>query len=133
MATSLGAAAAVAFVGSSHVVRGPDKYTPAAALDAMIAHGIPGPVLNEQNYGGYFIFRGVDPFIDGRVDMYGNDFMLKYSAVGRLSELLEQYHIAWTIFWIGNPRVAVMDHLPGWTRFYSDEMAVIHLRQPAAK
>ena len=131
MAASLIAAIIVAWVGSRHVIRGPDRYTPAAALDAVIAHGIPGPVLNEQNYGGYFIFRGVEPFIDGRVDMYGNDFMLRYSSIDQLTGLLEQYHIAWTIFWVGNPRTTVMDHLPGWIRLYSDEMAVIHVRQTA--
>jgi hypothetical protein len=128
---SLFAASIVGFLGCSHLIHGPDRFTPAAALNAVIAHGIPGPVLNEQNFGGYFIFSGVMPFVDGRVDMYGNEFMLRYLDVNQLTGLLTQYHIAWTIFYPSNPRTAVMDNLPGWTRFYSDEMAVVHVRQPA--
>lgn len=128
---SLFGASIVGFFGCSHLIHGTDRFTPAAALNAVIAHGIPGPVLNEQNFGGYFIFSGVMPFVDGRVDMYGNEFMLKYLDVNQLTSLLTQYHIAWTIFYPNNPRTTVMDNLPGWTRFYSDEMAVVHVRQPA--
>jgi hypothetical protein len=128
---SLLVASIVGFVGCNRLVHGPDRFTPAAALDAVIAHGIPGPVLNEQNFGGYFIFRGVMPFIDGRVDMYGGEFMTRYLDVNQLTSLLSQYHIGWTIFYPSNPRIAVMDNLPGWTRFYSDEMAVVHVHQAA--
>jgi hypothetical protein len=128
---SLLTAGIVGFLGCSHLIHGLDRNTPTAALNAVIAQGIPGPVLNEQSFGGYFIFRGVMPFIDGRVDMYGDEFMLKYLDVNQLTGLLTQYHIAWTIFYPSNPRTTVMDNLPGWTRFYSDEMAVVHVRQPA--
>jgi hypothetical protein len=121
----------VGVFGCSHLTHEADRFTPAAALNAVITHGIPGPVLNEQNFGGYLIFRGINPFIDGRVDMYGNEFMLRYLDVNQLTSLLAQYHIAWTIFYPRNPRTAVMDNLPGWTRLYADEMTVVHVRQAA--
>ena len=128
---SLLTASIVGVFGCRHLTHEVDRFTPTAALNAVIAHGIPGPVLNEQNFGGYLIFRGVNPFIDGRVDMYGNEFMLRYLDVNQLTSLLAQYHIAWTIFYPSNPRTAVMDNLPGWTRLYSDEMTVVHVRQSA--
>jgi hypothetical protein len=127
---TLFAASIVGFLGSAHVIHGPDRNTPAAALDTVITNGIPGPVLNEQNFGGYFIFRGVMPFIDGRVDMYGNKFMLRYLDVSELTSLLTQYHIGWTIFYPNNPRTTIMDNLPGWSRLYSDDIAVVHVHQP---
>lgn len=111
------------------VRRGPDKYTPDAALAAVEAANISGPVLNAQNFGGYLIFRGYSPFIDGRVDMYGNAFMERYAALDQLKDLLERYRIAWTILEPANPRTAVMDALPGWTRFYADSSAVVHVRR----
>jgi hypothetical protein len=129
---SLLVAGVVGVLGCSHLVHGPDRFTPIAALDAVSAHGIPGPVLNEQNFGGYLIFRGMMPFIDGRVDMYGAEFVRRYLAVDQLTGLLVQYHIAWTIFYPSNPRTTVMDNLPGWRRFYSDDSAVVHVRQTMA-
>jgi hypothetical protein len=109
--------------------RGPDIYTPAAALAAIEAQGIRGPVLNAQGFGGYLIFRGYAPFIDGRVDLYGDAFMSRYSALDQLPALLEQYHIAWTIFDPANPRTVLLDHLSGWSRLYTDSTTVVHIRR----
>ena len=114
------------------VTRGPDKYTPAAALTAVETGGVNGPVLNAQNFGGYLIFRGYAPFVDGRVDMYGDEFLSRYAALDQLPSILEQYQITWTIFEPANPRAVLMDHLPGWSRFYADSMAVIHVRSVSA-
>jgi hypothetical protein len=119
-------------VGCIHVAHSGDRFTPATAVDKVMARGIPGPVLNEQNFGGYLIFRGVQPFVDGRVDMYGDEFMRRYLAMDQLTGLLAQYHIAWTIFYPTNPRTTVMDNLPGWSRLYADSTAVVHVRQVAA-
>ncbi len=33
------------------------------------------PVLNDYDFGGYLIFQGVRPYIDGRADMYGDAFV----------------------------------------------------------
>jgi hypothetical protein len=128
---SIAAVSIAALVFCRDVGRAPDKYTPAAALAAVKARGINGPVLNAYNFGGYLIFRGYEPFVDGRVDMYGNEFMSRYVALDQLVALLEQYHIAWTIFEPANPRTTVMDNLAGWSRFYADAATVVHLRQAA--
>jgi MFS family permease len=116
------------FAGCRDVVRGPDSYTPAAAMAAVEAYGVSGPVLNAQNFGGYLIFRGYQPFIDGRIDLYGNEFIARYMALDQLTALLAQYRVAWTIFEPANPRTTVMDNLPGWSRLYADDAAVVHIR-----
>ncbi len=126
------AAGIAAFAGCRDTSRGPDRFTPAAALAVIGAHGINGPVLNAYNFGGYLIFRGYAPFVDGRLDMYGNQFMSRYQSLGQLTDLLKNYNIAWTIFEPGNPRTVVMDNLSGWSRFYADDTAVVHLRNAPA-
>jgi hypothetical protein len=127
-AASIAAIVIATVLGCRSTVRAPDHYTPAAAIGAVESRGITGPVLNAQNFGGYLIFRGYAPFIDGRVDMYGNDFMLRYTALDQLTSLLQQHRIAWTIFEPHNPRTVVMDNLSGWKRIYADQWAVVHVR-----
>jgi hypothetical protein len=105
--------------------------TPVAAISAAEAQ-IEGPVLNDYNFGGYLIFRGIKPFIDGRY-FYGDAFIRRYiNAVSAKSEelpaLLSQYGIRWTLLQPDQPAVALLDHLSGWRRVYADEIAVVHVR-----
>jgi hypothetical protein len=115
-----------------------DSTTPAPALAAVQAHHIEGPVFNDYNFGGFLIFSGIKPFIDGRY-FYGDAFIrrcLEASALfsNELPELLNQYGITWTMLNAKTPAVTLLDHLPGWRRLYSDDIAVVHLREnPAAR
>src|SRR5205807_615320 len=52
--------------------------TPTAALAALAAHHVEGPVLNDYAFGGYLIFSGIAPFIDGREELYGDAFIKRY-------------------------------------------------------
>jgi hypothetical protein len=104
---------------------------PVAAISAAEAQ-IEGPVLNDYNFGGYLIFRGIKPFIDGRY-FYGDAFIRRYiNAVSAKNEelpaLLSQYGIRWTLLQPSQPAVALLDHLSGWRRVYADEIAVVHVR-----
>jgi hypothetical protein len=45
-----------------------------------------------------------------------------------LDDVLCRYRIAWTMFTPGSVVPALMDRTPGWHRFYSDKLAVIHVR-----
>jgi hypothetical protein len=94
------------------------------------------PMLNDYGMGGYLIFRGSKPFIDGRADMYGDDFFDAYvQAVkpdpAKLKALLAKYRIRWTILRAENPAVPAMDAMPGWKRLYADKSAVVHVKTGA--
>jgi len=107
--------------------------TPQAALAAARRMNLTGPVFNSEAFGGYLIFSGVPVFIDGRVELYGNDFLAAYLAAERgdratLAGLLDRYHVAWVLLQAGSPAVAALDRLPGWQRVYADEQAVIDVR-----
>ena len=114
-------------------IRPSDASTPAAAIAAAAAHHIEGPVLNDYGFGGYLIFSGRRPFIDGRAELYGDAFIRRYSEAVLLTsddlpEILQQYRIAWTLLEPSRPAVRLLDRLPGWRRLYADEVAVVHAR-----
>jgi hypothetical protein len=116
------------------LVRKPDAYTPAAALAFAKAHDLTtGHVFNAYGFGGYLIFNGIEPFIDGRADMYGDAFIKRYLEATRgvtddLPAMLDKYHVTWTLFAAKSPAATLMDHLSGWKRVYADPIAVIHVR-----
>jgi hypothetical protein len=89
-------------------------------------------VLNSYGMGGYLIFEGVRPYIDGRTDMYGDAFNARYDAAmsdrAALQALLKEDHIAWTLLDPAAPAVKWLDSEPGWRRLYADRVAVIHQR-----
>jgi hypothetical protein len=91
------------------------------------------PVLNDYDFGGYLIFEGVKPFIDGRADMYGDAFTLNAFAIengdaARFADAVRRYNIAWTIEPPSRAIVALLDRTPGWKRIYADRYAVVHER-----
>lgn len=114
------------------------RVAPSNAIAAAAAAGLTGPVLNSYTFGGYLIFAGTAPFIDGRVDLYGDDFMHAYmdatSAKDQaLQDALDRYHIQWTLLEPQMSAVIALDHLPGWERVYADKYAVIHRRVPTGQ
>lgn len=112
--------------------RGDDPVTPMRAVASLPAALTTQPVLNAYDFGGYLIFSGIKVFVDGRTDMYGDDFLAKYDVMMKpdrkaLSEALARWHIAWTILPPG-PAATMMDTLPGWHRGYRDALAVVHIK-----
>jgi hypothetical protein len=114
------------------------NITPAAAVNAL-AKEDHGPILNSYEFGGYLDFVGIPPFIDGRTDIYGEQFMLRYYRGVMLEDLpdflklLDDYHIETALLIPATPVVALLDRLPEWRRVYADETAVIYTRRPAVK
>lgn len=57
---------------------------PVAAVQFIKEHNISGRVFNKYGYGGYLIFEFYPDqkvFIDGRADMYGDDFVKEYTSI----------------------------------------------------
>jgi hypothetical protein len=102
---------------------------PAGALAFAHAQGLTGPVFNDINFGDYLIYVGIAPFIDGRVDMYGDEFVRRYADVGEFPALAAQYGFTWAVLSPGNPHVPLLDHLTGWQRAQTDNVAVVYVRE----
>jgi hypothetical protein len=107
--------------------------SPVSAVESAPAELRSQPVLNGYGLGGYLIYKGVKPFIDGRADMYGDAFSVAYFQAVEpdpvaLRKLLADYRVAWTIFTPDDPVVALLDMDPAWRRIHADPYAVVHQR-----
>jgi hypothetical protein len=110
------------------------NITPARALKSFDVAKV-GPILNDYDFGGYLDFVGIAPFVDGRAELYGRDFILRYHNAVSLENLpdflrlLDEYRIGVTLLAPTTPAVALLDRLPGWQRVYADNVAVVHERR----
>jgi hypothetical protein len=95
-------------------------------------------VFNDYDFGGYLIASGVAPFIDGRTELYGEKFFVDHHNASELIEpgglfrLLDGYQIQATLMRTQSPATRLLDHMDGWEKIYSDEVATIHLRKAGA-
>ena len=109
-----------------------EAISPVAAVAAARSMGVKGPVFNSYAFGGYLIFVGIPPFIDGRADMYGEAFLGRYAraeAGEGLPELLAEYKFGWTITEPGLAASRALAHLSDWRKIYSDQFAVVYVRE----
>jgi len=111
----------------------PENQSPAAAVDAMMAHH-PKRILNDLPFGGYLIWRQIPVFIDGRAELYGEAFEMAYyralqlKEVDKFLDMLKTYDIDAVLLTTSTPASGLLDHIGGWQRVYSDSNAVLHVR-----
>jgi hypothetical protein len=95
-------------------------------------------VFNDYDFGGYLIASGVAPFIDGRTELYGEKFFVDHNNASGLMEpnnlfrLLAEYDIQATLMRTQSAATKLLDHMDGWQKVYSDDIATIHLRKAGA-
>jgi len=112
------------------------KATPAAAVDVLKARKAER-ILHNAMFGGYLITRSIPVFFDGRGELYGDDFLvmafdaLALKNVGSFLSLLDTYKIDATLLSPDTPAAKLLDHLDGWQRIHSDDVAVVHIRKQA--
>ena len=110
-----------------------DDAMPVAAVAALRDHGAKR-VFNDYAFGGYLIWAGIPPFIDGRAELYGEKFgvdaidALSLSRPDTLLSLLSVHRIDATLLSPSTPAARLMDHLEGWTRVFADKTATVHVR-----
>lgn len=95
-------------------------------------------VLNDYDFGGYLIYSGVPTFIDGRTELFGEKFFVAHNNASGLMEpenlfrLLKDYDIEATLMRTQSAATVLLDHMDGWQKIYSDDVATIHLRKADA-
>jgi hypothetical protein len=95
-------------------------------------------VFNDYDFGGYLIASGVAPFIDGRAELYGEKFFVDHNAASALTDpdelfrLLDEYKIEATLMRTQSAATRLLDHIDGWKKVYSDDIATIHVRNLGA-
>lgn len=113
----------------------PKRYTPRAALDALLSRQPDARILNDYSFGGYLMFRGIPVFVDGRFDMYGNRFLVSYFEAlelvkkGKFGALMRKYKINAILMRPEQPVVRLLNRLPDWKRVYAGRVAVAYVRR----
>ncbi len=108
---------------------------PVDAVEYARRAGIEGLPLNHLNLGGWLMWAGSWPvFIDGRLEVVGEDFYREYRQVISAQDALEacvaRWGIRWAIFPYANfPQLlGRMSADPRWRLAYADPVAAIFVR-----
>lgn len=110
---------------------------PVAAVDALERRQAQR-IFSTSPFGGYLLSRDIKAFIDGRAELFGEQFVIDYfdavtaKDVDTLLRIFDKYQIDATLLTPTLPATKVMDHLAGWKRLYADDIAVVHVREPTA-
>lgn len=113
----------------------PARLTPGKAISAVRLVGLNDNVLNSYEFGGYLIFNDIPTFVDGRFELYGNQFLQRYfnsmalTDAGEAAQLLKQYDVHWALLRPGEP-IAFMLKADGWVQIYGDDSAIVLSKRP---
>jgi hypothetical protein len=106
---------------------------PVEAVDWLETNGYQNQRgFNDYAWGGYLIWRGFDVYIDGRADVYGDEFLSEYADAFRgkagWAEPLDRYDVDWILLDEDRGLVPVLDESNDWSRVYEDDLAVVFAR-----
>jgi hypothetical protein len=115
----------------------PESTANPRGLIAAIPPGLRSEhVFNGYSFGGPLILAGVRPYIDGRGELYGDEFVENYLDIadGNLAAFdraAQRYDIRWTMLPVEDERLIVeLESSRGWRRVYADRIGVIDVRPP---
>lgn len=109
---------------------------PLNAVSYLKANGITGNTFTDPNiWGGYLIWEmPANPvYIDGRIDMYGDEFMREYlgliRGLTRWQEPFDKYGVQIAIVKPTAVLCLQLEQSPQWQQVYHDEMAIVFTRK----
>ena len=124
------------FPSNASLQRVIDLNQPRRAVDYLRRNPVPGPMFNDQFWGGYLIWAFAGQrhvFIDGRCDAYEPSGVLSdYIRIIRpdpvAPELLEKYGVHSCLIERSGSLCALLDSQPEWRRVYQDDLSVLYVR-----
>lgn len=109
-----------------------ERSYPTAAISFLQDNNIDGRMLNEYSWGGYLIWASPERkvFIDGRTDIFDwtgvlRDYMRWQTLQDDPNKLLDDYEIGYCLLFNNSAISKVVALLPGWTKVYSDDLAIV--------
>ncbi|MDY7039693.1 MAG: hypothetical protein SVX38_02390 [Chloroflexota bacterium] len=110
-----------------------EEFYPLAALDYVERSDLgQARMYNSYNWGGYLLWLGYEVYIDGRADVYGDDFineyLLAYHLHGDWRRPLDKYDVDYVLIESGAAFATLLEESADWQRVYRDDVAVIFVR-----
>jgi hypothetical protein len=109
---------------------------PVGAVEWIEEHRPEGRMFNHYNWGGYLIWRlwpAYRVFVDGRTDLYGDDFLRQYlmtqAARPGFAETLEENDVSWVLMPADDTLPTQLAGEPGWEEAYRDGVATVWVRE----
>jgi len=111
------------------------RRMPVQAVNFLARHGMEGPVLSPDYWGGYLTFRLYPKslvVLDDRHDLYGEEFFKSYLKFVRGEQGWEEFLRGHPASYLLLPRDAAVANLlavtHGWKQIYADDVAVVFVR-----
>ncbi len=106
---------------------------PVAGVDYLKEAGLDqSRIYNDFPWGGYLLWNGITPFIDGRTDMYGPEFLDDTLTTLFLregwEEQLVRYDIETALLTHTAPLTQMLEIRSDWDEVYRDDLAVVFVR-----
>ncbi len=114
------------------------EYLPVGVTEYINAEHPTGRMFNSYNWGGYLMFAAPEypVFVDGRTDLYGDEFLSEYLSTtflqGDWRATLDMYDIGFVVIEADGVMASALREEPGWRVAYEDEQAVLFEREQAA-
>ena len=108
---------------------------PVAAVDHLETMGISSPVLTPDYWGGYVIYRLYPRskiVLDDRHDLYGEHFLASYLKMYRAQpgwdDFLHDHNVTCVLMPRNASISAMLSQTPGWKSVYSDDLAIMFVK-----
>ena len=93
--------------------------------------------MNHYNWGGYLVWKlypDYRVYIDGRADVYGDDFMSQFASAYYVTNDWKKPLRQWSIWTVvlppDSPLVTALRSSPEWKQIYTDAQAAVLRRVP---
>ncbi len=111
------------------------RGVPVGAADFLAQRRPPGPIFNTYHWGGYLSWRlypDYPVFVDGRTDLYPDEFLREYVALASGADdweaRLAEHGVRLLVIEAGSPLARLAALNPGWRELYRDDQAVVMQR-----
>jgi hypothetical protein len=114
-----------------------DRYRlPVEAVSFLQRHRLPGPVFNDYNFGGYFLWKGPEypVFVDGRVEVYRGrpleEYLQTSNARPGWASVLDRHRVRTVVVRPERTLARELLQAAGWKLVYFDYNSVVFTRVP---
>lgn len=132
----LGAVGKIAYtLEPSRVETAQREFLPVRVTEYLSETTPPGMLFNNYDWGGYLMWAlpEMPVYVDGRTDLYGNDFLMEYISVYTANAdwrpVFEQHDIRTVVIGAGVPLADELAGAAGWSLAYEDDQAVVYVRE----